>query len=640
MTNEAPAPTAEKGVQSTATAPHGGTHHSNLWTLALAALGVVYGDIGTSPLYSLRECFGGHHHLAVNTGNVMGLLSLVFWSLMIVVSAKYLQYVMRADDDGEGGILALMALSLKPAFGPIGRVLITVLGLFGAGLLFGDGIITPAISVLSAVEGLELATPALAELVVPITVVIIVGLFWVQKSGTEKVGTFFGPVIVVWFLVLASLGLGQIVRHPGVLSALNPAYAVQFFTHNRVTGFLTLGSVLLVVTGGEALYADMGHFGLRPIRVTWYGLVLPALLINYFGQGALLIADPASISHPFFGLAPKWALLPLVLLSTLATIIASQAVISGVFSITRQASMLGFWPRVHIRHTSADLMGQIYVPSVNWAMMVCTVLVVLGFRASSSLAAAYGIAVTGTMGITTLLAAVVARRKWQWPWAVVAGLTLLFLTVDLAFLGANLVKIVHGGWLPLAIAASVYVMMTSWKRGRELLGNRVRENLVALEDFWELLRVERPARVPGTAVFMTSNSDGTPPALLFNFVHNHVVHEHVVLLTIMTTQSARTAPEQRMHVQVLSEGFVRIVGRYGFMETPDVPSLLKSANLTGVAAEHTTYFLGREAVVTDHRWTSIRLWLFSMLARNASSATDFFNIPPDRMMEIGSQVKL
>ena len=618
----------------------GQTHHGNLWALALAALGVVYGDIGTSPLYSLRECFNGHHGLVVNESNVLGLLSLVFWSLMLVVSAKYLQYVMRADDQGEGGILALMALCSKPALGPFGKALVTIFGLFGAGLLFGDGVITPAISVLSAVEGLGLAAPALGQFVVPITVVIIVGLFWVQKSGTERVGTWFGPIIIIWFVCLAVLGVRQMVKLPAVLLSIDPRHAIAFFVNNRLAGFLTLGSVLLVVTGGEALYADMGHFGLRPIRITWYGLVLPSLLLNYFGQGALLLMNPSAIEHPFYGLAPKWELFPLIGLSTAATIIASQAVISGVFSITRQASMLGFWPRVQIRHTSADLMGQIYVPSVNWAMMMCTVFVVVGFRESSALASAYGIAVTGTMAITTILAAIVAYRRWRWPWPVVVLVTVLFLVTDLAFLGANLVKIAHGGWLPLVIAALAYVMMTSWKRGRELLGAHVRDNLVPLADFWELLRVERPARVPGTAVFMTSNSDGTPPAMLFNFVHNHVVHEHIVLLTVITMPNARVDPEQRLTIEPVYEGVVRLIGRYGFMETPDVPQLLKVANLDGVVAEHTTYFLGREAVVTERRWTHIRLALFSMLSRNAASATDFFNIPPDRMMEIGSQVRL
>lgn len=640
MSQDIASPKATSAAVHSPVSPEQDPHKKNLWGLALAALGIVYGDIGTSPLYSLRECFSGHHGLRPTPENVTGLLSLVFWALMLVVSAKYLQYVMRADDEGEGGILALMALCAKPALGTLAGKTVTVLGLIGAGLLFGDGIITPAISVLSAVEGLRIATPALGGFVVPITVAIIVGLFWVQKSGTERVGLWFGPIIVVWFVVLALLGLGQLVRHPSVLLAVNPQNAIQFFVSNRLVGFLTLGSVLLVVTGGEALYADMGHFGLKPIRLTWYGLVLPSLLLNYMGQGALLLARPEAIEHPFYQLAPKWALVPLVLLSTLATIIASQAVISGVFSITRQASMLGFWPRVQIRHTSAALMGQIYVPSVNWVMMACTVMVVLGFRASSALAAAYGIAVTGTMAITTILAAVVARRRWHWPWPIVGLVTLGLLLMDLAFLGANLVKIAYGGWLPMLIAGCVYVTMTSWKSGRELLGRRVRENLVPLDDFWELLRVERPARVPGTAVFMTSNSEGAPPALLFNFVHNHVVHEHVVLLTVLTKQTARVAPEERLRVDVLKEGFVRVVGNYGFMETPDVPLLLEEANLAGTVPEHTTFFLGREAVVTERRMAKIRLSLYSLLARNAASATAFFNIPPDRVMEIGSQIEL
>ncbi len=622
-------------------ADHGGpAANASLATLCLAALGVVYGDIGTSPLYALRECFNGEHALAADRVNVLGLLSLVFWALMIVVSAKYLQYVMRADDHGEGGILALMALAAQTHPKKFAG-LVVALGLFGAGLLVGDGVITPAISVLSALEGIKLVAPVFDKLVVPVTLAILVGLFTMQSRGTELVGKIFGPVIVIWFLVLGTLGVRQIIHVPEVLGAIDPRHAYQFFVVQRSVGFFILGSVFLVVTGGEALYADMGHFGLRPIRITWYGLALPALLLNYFGQGAVLLRDPAAREFPFYALAPHWALVPLVLLSTLATIIASQAVISGVFSVTRQASMLGYWPRLKIEHTSANLVGQIYVPAVNWAMMVATLLIVVGFRESSALAAAYGIAVTGTMVITTLLAFVVARNRWHWPLPLALAVTLGLVSVDLAFLGANVIKIAHGGWLPLSMAAATYLMMTTWKFGRERLGASVRENLVPLADFYELIRIERPARVPGTAVFMTSNREGTPPALLFNFMHNHVVHEHVVLLTVTTSETARVPLHERLKVTSLAEGFTRIEARFGFMETPDVPSVLQAAALKGVTPEHTTFFLGREAIIASERSaTGWRLGLFSLLSRNSASATDFFCIPSDRVMEIGSQVRL
>jgi len=608
--------------------------------LCIAALGVVYGDIGTSPLYALRECFNPAHGLLPSRENVLGVLSLVFWSLMVVVSLKYLQYVMRADDNGEGGILALMALASRST--GLGRIgLVAALGMLGAGLLFGDGIITPAISVLSAIEGLEIATPAFSRLVVPLTLCVLVGLFWVQRRGTGKVGIVFGPIIILWFAVLATLGTVEVIDNPAVLVALNPLWATHFLSGNHGAGFVALGAVFLVVTGGEALYADMGHFGRRPIRLTWFGFVLPALLLNYFGQGALVLRDPAAIDHAFYALAPRSLLVPLIVLATAATIIASQAVISGVFSLTRQATMLGFWPRVKIEHTSPLLVGQIYVPSANAGMMAATLLVVLAFKSSSNLAAAYGIAVTTTMVITTVLASVVARRLWGWSLFGTSLLTAGLLVVDLAFFGANLVKIAQGGWVPLGIAAFVLLLMTSWKYGRDLLAVRARENLVPLQDFYELLRVERPARVPGTAVFMTSNPFGTPPALLFNFMHNHVVHERVVLLTISTLQLARVPFAERVTVEELAEGFVRIQGRYGFMESPDVPELLLRANLPGVSPEYTTFFLGREAVVPEHyRKRSLRLRVFGALARNSASATRFFNLPPDRIMEIGAQLQV
>lgn len=614
--------------------------HKRLLGLCVAALGVVYGDIGTSPLYAFRECLSGPHGLPVVPANVLGLLSLVFWSLMLVISAKYLQYVMRADDDGEGGILALTALASKPA-GVRSLGMIVTLGLLGAGLLFGDGIITPAISVLSAMEGMQMVAHSMGRYVVPLTLAVLVLLFWVQRRGTGRIGVIFGPIIILWFLTLATLGLVHVVEAPRVLWAMNPLLAVGFFVEHGAAGFIVLGGVFLVVTGGEALYADMGHFGLRPIRLAWYALVLPSLLLNYFGQGALLLKNPAAIANPFYALCPRPLLIPLIVLATAATIIASQAVITGVFSLTRQASMLGYWPRVRVTHTSADLEGQIYVPSVNSAMMVATLVVVVVFKESSNLAAAYGIAVTSTMVITSLLACIVSRRKWHWPlWAAIP-VTVGLLSIDLAFWSANLLKVIYGGWLPLAVSIGVYLLMTSWKHGRDLLARRVRENLIPLEDFFEIMKVERPARVPGTAVFMTSNRDGAPPALLFNFLHNHVVHEHVILLTVTTTDSARVSDLERVTCTTFAEGFARVEARVGFMEVPDVPRLLALAAIPGVTLEHTTFFIGREAVVAERKQRrSIRLRIFGTLAQNAASATQFFHIPPDRVMEIGSQVQL
>lgn len=607
--------------------------------LCLTALGVVYGDIGTSPLYAIRECFHGDHGITVSDAHVLGVLSLVFWSLTLVISVKYLMYVMRADNRGEGGILALMALATATSRRSMTALL--GLGLFGAALLYGDGMITPAISVLSAVEGLEVATPGLSRFVAPIAVVILAGLFWFQRRGTAGVGAVFGPVTLLWFVVLAVLGGWQIILQPAVLRALNPWHGVLFMVHGGWNAFLVLGAVFLVVTGGEALYADMGHFGAPPIRATWFALVLPALLLNYFGQGALLMRDPTAVSNPFYRMAPEWALYPLILLSTAATIIASQAVISGAFSLTRQATMLGFWPRTRIEHTSAQEMGQIYVPSVNWALMVATIALVLVFGSSSNLAAAYGIAVTTTMLITTALAFVVARRRWGWSLAAAGALTVLFLLADLAFLGANLVKIGQGGWLPLVVAGGMLALMTTWRKGRALLGERVREQLVSLADFFEVLRVERIVRVPGTAVYMTSNPEGTPPALMLNFQHHRAVHQQAVLLTILTEEVPRVRTE-RVQTEELREGFVRVIARYGFMETPDVPALLNGKGGFSVPMSYTTFFLGRETVLAEngqHMW-QWRKRLFALMSRNAQWAPAFFNLPPDRVVEVGAQITL
>ncbi|RYZ04339.1 MAG: potassium transporter Kup [Myxococcales bacterium] len=609
--------------------------------LALAALGVVYGDIGTSPLYAMRECFNEEHGIAMTPHNVMGVLSLIFWALTLIVSLKYVAYVLRADNKGEGGILALMALASAPVKGrPVYPVLIA-LGVFGAALLYGDGVITPAISVLSAVEGLEIAAPGLSHLVTPLTIVILIGLFAIQKHGTAGLGKIFGPITLLWFGSLFGFGAYRMVEHPGVLASVNPLYAAHFLTENGVKGLLVLGSVVLVVTGGEALYADLGHFGRKPIRLAWYAVVMPALLMNYFGQGALLIKHPEAVENPFFRMVPSFALYPMVVLSTAATVIASQALISGVYSLTSQGTMLGLLPRVSIKHTSAHERGQIYVPFVNYALMLATIGLVLGFKSSSNLAAAYGIAVTLTMVITTVLAYFLVRNVWGWGMPKAAAVSLLFLAPEVVFMGANAIKIEHGGWFPLVVGAAIFAMMFSWKRGREILAQRFREQLLPLTDFFDLMRVDIPARVPGTAVFMVSSRDGTPPAMLHNFMHNRVVHQHIVLLTVVTSTSARVAEEDRFTLEQLEHGFVRVVGRYGFMEQPDAPRLLLDARVIS-SVEHVTFFLGRENLIaTQHpgmaRW---RVSLFAFLTRNAQPATKFFNIPPDRVFEIGAQIEL
>jgi KUP system potassium uptake protein len=609
--------------------------------LALGALGVVYGDIGTSPLYAMRECFNAEHGIALTPANVMGVLSLIFWALTLIVSLKYVAYVLRADNKGEGGILALMALASGALRGKRIYPVLIALGVFGAALLYGDGVITPAISVLSAVEGLEIAAPGLQHLVIPITIAILIALFAIQKHGTAGLGAIFGPITLLWFASLFGFGVYRTIEHPGVMASVNPLYAARFLADNGVVGLLVLGSVVLVVTGGEALYADLGHFGRKPIRLAWYGVVMPALIMNYFGQGALLIAEPAAVESPFFRMVPSFALYPMVALSTAATVIASQALISGVYSLTSQGAMLGLLPRVNIKHTSARERGQIYVPFVNWLLMLATIGLVLGFGSSSNLAAAYGIAVTLTMVITTILAYFLVRHVWGWSALKASAVSLLFLAPELVFMGANAIKVEHGGWFPLVVGAAIFVMMSSWKRGREILAQRFREQLLPLTDFFDLMRVDVPARVPGTAVFMTSTRDGTPPAMLHNFTHNRVVHQRIVLLTVITSDSARVPEAKRCTVEDMEHGFRRVVGRYGFMEQPDAPKLLHDAGLIG-SVEHVTFFLGRENLIaTQHpgmaKW---RVGLFAFLARNAQPATKFFNIPPDRVMEIGAQIEL
>ncbi|HBT82571.1 MAG: potassium transporter Kup [Desulfuromonadales bacterium GWC2_61_20] len=616
-----------------------------LLLLSLATLGVVYGDIGTSPLYALRECFHRSHGLAPTADNVLGVLSLIVWALIIVVSVKYVAFILRADNRGEGGVLSLTALVMPSrSEGPGSRWGLIVLGLFGAALLYGDGMITPAISVLSAVEGLELATPAITPFVIPITVAIIIALFVCQQRGTGGIGVVFGPVMLLWFGVIALLGLIQIWAYPQVLSAISPHHAVSFFLRNGGTGFLVLGSVVLVVTGGEALYADMGHFGTRPIRLVWFCLVLPALLLNYFGQGALLLAHPANVENPFFLLAPTWALIPLVLLATAATVIASQALISGAFSLSMQAVQLGFSPRLDIEHTSAREKGQIYLPGVNWILMLCCIGLVVGFRSSSNLAAAYGIAVTATMAVTTCLFFFFIRDRWGWPLSLSLLVCGTFLLADLAFFGANIVKIAHGGWFPLVIGVIIFTLMATWKRGRSILSARMREGAMALDLFTSSIAASPPHRVPGTAVFMSGNLDIVPSALLHNLKHNKVLHQRVVFLSVLTESSPHVPPAERADLTPLAGGMYRIVLRYGFMDEPNVPAALAALELDGwrFSMMETTFFLGRETVIPSAA-PGMALWrerLFMLMSRNSRTATDFFGLPPNRVVELGLQVEI
>jgi KUP system potassium uptake protein len=623
-------------------ASHGGGH---LAALSLAALGVVYGDIGTSPIYALRESLHGAHGVAPTAANVLGLLSLIFWALIIVISIKYLAFVMRADNCGEGGMIALTAL-VTPASARARRHrrILVLVGLFGASLLYGDSMITPAISVLSAVEGLSVVTPVFNPYVIPITVVILIGLFAVQRHGTARIGSIFGPVMFIWFATLGLLGAVQLVQHPAVLAAVNPVHGARFFVENGWQGFVVLGAVFLVVTGGEALYADMGHFGVKPIRLSWFSFVLPALLLCYFGQGALVLRDPAAAEHPFFHLAPPWALIPLVVLTTAATVIASQAVISGAFSLTRQAVQLGYLPRVDIEHTSEAQVGQIYIPGLNWLLMVACIGLVLGFRSSSNLAAAYGVAVTTDMVFTSILFAVVARTHWKWGLPAVVALVAAFLFVDLAFWGASLLKIPSGGWFPLVIAAAVFTVMTTWNSGRGLLAERLAERAVPVEQLLRDLEAMPPARVPGIAVYLARDPKGVPPALLHNLHHNKVLHERVVFLAMHTDGRARVPEAERVAVDRLATGFYRVIARHGFAEDSEVPAVLDRLRRDGldIPIEQATFFLGRETLLATQR-PGMALWrerLFALLARNARRATHYFRIPPNRVCELGAEIEL
>jgi KUP system potassium uptake protein len=612
--------------------------------LAVSAVGVVYGDIGTSPLYALRECFFGSHAVPVTTENVLGVLSLIVYSLLIVISIKYIAIVMRADNQGEGGILALTALIPPRRDSALAGPGLVLLGIFGAALLYGDGMITPAITVLSAAEGLQVVTPVFEHYVVPISVGILIGIFAIQRHGTHRVGALFGPIMVIWFVVLALLGLGWITTNVVVLTAFDPRHAVRFFGEHGWHGFAVLGAVFLVVTGGEALYADMGHFGKRPIRLAWFAIVLPSLLLNYFGQGALLISAPAAARQPFFLLAPRWALLPLVGLATAAAIIASQALISGAFSLTRQAIQLGYCPRLFIDHTSAHEIGQVYVPQVNWALMISTIAIVIGFGSSTGLAAAYGIAVTLTMVITAILLHVVMTERWHWPRPVAFLVTSVFLSIDLAFFGANALKIAHGGWLPLVIGAFLFTLMTTWKTGRRILGARLASRATPLAEFLGSVLKTRPARVPGTAVFMSGQAQVTPIALVHNLRYNKVLHEQVVMLTVTTEPVPHVADDRCREIRRLSDGISQLTVRYGFMEDPDVPAALRAARAEGLNFDENdvAYFLGRETLIVTRqpgmaRW---REWLFVLMTRNAAGPTVYFRLPPHQVVELGVQVEL
>ena len=646
MTHASHDPSPQSSQHSSPQSSHDTPTGRRLSLLTLAALGVVYGDIGTSPLYAMKEAFGPSHGLLPNAVNVYGILSLVTWSILLVVVAKYLVFILQADNNGEGGVLAMLALLLQDTSDRIGRrrrTVLILLGVFGTALLYGDGIITPAISVLGAVEGLDIVTPTLSAYVVEITLVILVALFAAQRFGTATVGRAFGPLTLVWFIVIGSLGLRSIVDTPQVLTALNPLYGLRFLLHHGTHGFVALGAVFLSVTGAEALYADMGHFGKVPIRRAFFAVVLPALLLNYFGQGALLLRDPAAVSNPFYLLAPSWFLIPLLIIATLAAIVASQALISGAFSLARQSIQLGYLPRMTIVQTSHEEYGQIYIPQINVALMIGTVCIVLGFKSSAALGAAYGIAVTGTMSITTLLFAVVARTRWNWPLWQVASLAAFFFIVDFAFLGANVIKIAAGGWVPLVLAAALVLLMTTWKRGRLALQQQLQRAGLPLDLMLDELGRRPAPRVPGTAVFLTSDSKGAPVVLLHHLKHNKALHQQVVLLSITASNVPTVPREERVTVSSLNHGFWRVTARYGFMESPDVPAVLAQCAEQGIIARpmETSYYLGHERLLPtgSTKMAGWRKRLFVLMARNSQSAAQFFHLPSNRVVEMGAQIE-
>lgn len=613
--------------------------------LSLAALGVVFGDIGTSPLYAIRECFHGEYGIAVTHANVLGVLSLMFWSLLMIVSFKYLSFIFRADNHGEGGVIALTALlKSEDVKSKSGRRALVMIGLFAACLLYGDGMITPAISVLSAIEGVRIITPLFKPYIVPLTIIILGGLFLLQRQGSARVGGLFGPIILIWFCVLAVFGSIQILRSPQVLVAVSPWYALKFFLLNRGHGFVVLGAVFLVVTGAEALYADMGHFGKQPIRLTWIILVLPALFLNYFGQGALLLGRPEEAHHPFYALVPSWAMIPMVLLSTIATIIASQAVITGSFSLTRQAIQLGYLPRMRITHTSAAQIGQIYIAPVNWLLMVCTIGLVIGFQSSSKLAAAYGVAVTSTMLITTILFYIVAQKKLGWSGLVAGTLSGLFFLVDLSFFGANLSKIFHGAWFPLVIGALVFMLMLTWKQGREILAAQIKNLTPTFHEFEKSLKNNPPQKISGQAIFLAGNPDVVPAALVHNLNHNKILHTEIAFLHIKIEEIPRVPNLEKVAIEKLGGGFYHIIAHYGFMEEPKIENILILSHEKGLEfkMERASFFLGREKLSIGRRpgMSRLRKNLFMLMSRNSMDPAAFFDIPPDKVIEVGVQLRL
>ncbi len=616
----------------------------NLAALCIGSLGVVYGDIGTSPLYALRQCFHEGSGIAPTAANVLGILSLIFWVLMVVISIKYLAIVVQADNKGDGGIIALVAL-LSSGPPSLRRGVLIAVGLFGAALLYGDGLITPAISVLSAIEGLEKANSHLRPYVVPIACTILILLFAYQKRGTGKVGATFGPFMLLWFATIAILGIASIIRHPVVFTAINPLHAIRFFRSNGGAGFRVLGAVFLVVTGGEALYADMGHFGARPMRVTWWCIVLPALILNYFGQGALILHRGTALMNPFYDLAPDWALYPMVVLAACATVIASQAVISGAFSLTRQAINLGQLPRMKVLQTSSEEAGQVYVPGINSIFLLGAVGLVIGFGSAGRLAGAYGVGVASTMTITTVLLFFVAIERWRWPVALAALVCAPFLVLDLSFLGANAFKIPHGGWFPLTVGILGYLLMSTWKRGRTLLGQRLSRGMEPIGDFLNRLSEKPVVRVPGTAIFLSGRSEGVPAMLLHHIERNRVLHELVVLLHVSIEDAPRVPASDRLSVQPLDQGFFQVGVRYGFMQNPNLPAALRLCQRLGLDLnlDEATYYLSRETLISGDKVPGMAPWrekLFAFMSRNAIRATAFFHIPPERVVEIGIQVEL
>jgi KUP system potassium uptake protein len=623
----------------------GGSGLKRFAGLSLAALGVVFGDIGTSPLYALRECFHGDYAIPVSQANVLGVLSLLVWSLIVIVSLKYLTFIMKADNDGEGGILALTALiithSKKNGFE---RWFLVAIGLFGAALLYGDGMITPAISVLSAVEGVQIIAPAFKDIVIPVTILVLAGLFLFQHHGTAKVGALFGPIIFLWFTVIGILGIVEILRYPEVLRAILPWYGISFLLSNHIQGFMVLGAVFLSVTGAEALYADMGHFGKNPIRLTWILLVLPALLLNYFGQGALLLNFPHESHNPFYGLVPSWGMIPMVILATSATIIASQALITGVFSLTQQAIQLGYLPRLTVTHTSARHIGQIYVPAANWSLMIATIGLVAGFGSSSQLAAAYGVAVTATMLISTILFYYVASDIWQWNKTALNLMIAFFAIIDLSFFGASMTKLFHGAWFPLLIGFAVFTVMLTWNEGRMLLLKQLKERTLTVDEFMQSILLQQPQRVNGQAIYLTANPDTIPMAMLHNLRHNKVLHSEVALFHFSLERVPRVIGNNKVEVVKLSDGFFKVIARYGFLEYPNISQVIEIANRQGLhfKPEAISFFLSREKIVTGLK-SKMLLWrkkLFAIMARNALSATAYYSLPAGQVIEIGLLVQI